>query len=118
MVVGFNIGYRASWQTALGGAPDSIIEENKKRWTGDHCFDPSLVPGVLFCNHKLSPHPNPLPQGERESPSITDIAPTILKLFGIDIPVDLSGHPLTEYPYTKEDEENIKSRLAGLGYVE
>ena len=108
LVVGFNTGYRASWQTALGGAPERVIEENKKRWTGDHCFDPSLVPGVLFCNRKM----------EVENPKIIDMAPTILKLFGIDIPVDLSGHSLTEYPYTKEDEETIKSRLAGLGYVE
>jgi len=49
LVVGYNIGYRASKQTILGAAPASLlIEDNDEPWSGDHCCDPSLVPGVLF----------------------------------------------------------------------
>jgi predicted AlkP superfamily phosphohydrolase/phosphomutase len=48
LVVGYAGGYRASWQTTLGGVPGSQIEDNTRNWSGDHCIDPSVVPGVLF----------------------------------------------------------------------
>jgi hypothetical protein len=48
LVVGYGRGYRASWQTALGGVPGPLIEDNARKWSGDHCIDPPLVPGVLF----------------------------------------------------------------------
>lgn len=49
LVVGYNRGYRASKQTVLGAAPDGVlIEDNYEAWSGDHCCDPELVPGVLF----------------------------------------------------------------------
>ena len=47
-VVGYLPGYRASWQTTLGGAPSSLVEDNNRKWSGDHCMLPSAVPGVLF----------------------------------------------------------------------
>ena len=71
LFVGFNAGFRASWQTALGATPESLIEDNKKKWSGDHLIDPSLVPGVLFINRKV----------KLTEPSITDLAPTILRSF-------------------------------------
>jgi predicted AlkP superfamily phosphohydrolase/phosphomutase len=48
LVVGYGRGYRASWQTALGGVPGPLVEDNARKWSGDHCIDPPLVPGVLF----------------------------------------------------------------------
>ncbi|MGH6921105.1 MAG: alkaline phosphatase family protein, partial [Geminicoccaceae bacterium] len=48
LVIGYAGGYRASWQTALGGVPEALVEDNAKKWSGDHCIEPSLVPGVLF----------------------------------------------------------------------
>lgn len=48
LVVGYLPGYRASWQTTLGGAPSSLVEDNNRKWSGDHCMLPSAVPGVLF----------------------------------------------------------------------
>lgn len=71
LVVGFNAGYRTSWQTAMGGVPEGLIEDNKKNWSGDHLFDPSLVPGVIFANRKV-----------HAQPAIYDVAPTILKVIG------------------------------------
>lgn len=73
LFVGFNPGYRVSWHTALGGAPTGIIEDNTKKWSGDHMVDSSLVPGVIFLNKRV-----PL-----DTPSILDVAPTILGVFGI-----------------------------------
>lgn len=70
--LGFNIGYRASWQTALGSVPERLIEDNLKKWSGSHLFDPVLIPGVFFSNKKIM----------KSFPSIYDIAPTILKMVG------------------------------------
>ncbi|MCM8774400.1 MAG: alkaline phosphatase family protein [Candidatus Omnitrophica bacterium] len=76
LFVGFNIGFRASWQTALGGMPAMLVEDNKRKWSGDHLIDPTLVAGVIFSNKKI----------ELKSISILDIAPTVLSLFGINKP--------------------------------
>ncbi len=72
LVVGFNVGYRASWQTALGDVPKESIEDNLRKWSGSHLFDARLVDGVLFSNKPIT----------KENPSIIDLAPTILKLSG------------------------------------
>ncbi|HZD52645.1 MAG TPA: alkaline phosphatase family protein, partial [Woeseiaceae bacterium] len=53
LVIGYGRGYRASWQTTLGGVPEALIEDNRERWSGDHCVDPPLVPGVLFTSFPL-----------------------------------------------------------------
>lgn len=88
LYIGFNTGYRASWQTAIGGVPADLIEDNLKKWSGDHLFDPALVPGVLFSNRKIV----------REDPAIYDIAPTVLQLIGYQQEelqaLNLDGEPL------------------------
>jgi predicted AlkP superfamily phosphohydrolase/phosphomutase len=85
LVVGFERGYRVSWQTSLGGIPSEIIEPNERRWSADHCsVDPSLVPGVLFSNRPI----------EASSPAITDIAPSVLKRLGIPPPVSMDGRDI------------------------
>ncbi|MBI5741754.1 MAG: alkaline phosphatase family protein [Nitrospirae bacterium] len=73
LVVGFQDGYRASWQTAVGGAPARIFEDNLKKWSGDHIVDPSIVPGILLTNFNMN----------REGASLVDIAPTVLSCFGM-----------------------------------
>jgi len=52
LVIGYHRGYRASWQTTLGAVPGALIEPNAQKWSGDHCIDPHLVPGVLFTSFK------------------------------------------------------------------
>ena len=53
LIVGYASGYRVSWETAIGRTSRDVFHDNTKAWSGDHCVDPSLVPGVLFCNHKI-----------------------------------------------------------------
>jgi predicted AlkP superfamily phosphohydrolase/phosphomutase len=48
LVIGYEPGFRASWQTTLGGVPRSLVDDNNKKWSGDHCITPEAVPGVLF----------------------------------------------------------------------
>jgi predicted AlkP superfamily phosphohydrolase/phosphomutase len=73
LLVCFSEGYRVSWDTALGGAPEGQFEDNAKKWGGDHIIDPCLVPGVLFMNQEF--------QGEKAS--LLDMAPTILQALGV-----------------------------------
>jgi predicted AlkP superfamily phosphohydrolase/phosphomutase len=56
LVIGYAPGYRASWQTALGGVPAKLVEPNNKKWSGDHLVEPSTVPGVLFASDPKTPH--------------------------------------------------------------
>ena len=48
LVVGYRPGFRASWQTTLGAVPAALIDDNDRKWSGDHCVTPDAVPGVLF----------------------------------------------------------------------
>ena len=54
LVVGYEPGFRASWQTTLGGVPTSLLDDNNKKWSGDHCITPEAVPGVLFTSFKTN----------------------------------------------------------------
>jgi predicted AlkP superfamily phosphohydrolase/phosphomutase len=86
LIIGYNEGYRASWAGVTGVVDDAVFEDNDKAWSGDHCIDPTLVPGVFFSNLRIK---NP-------SPSIMDIAPTTLELFGLRPPVHMDGRSLVD----------------------
>jgi len=81
LLVGYNRGYRAGWQTILGNFPVDIFEDNTNPWSGDHCMDYTLVPGVLLSNRAI----------DASNPSLTDIAPTIFAQFGITKPDGMMG---------------------------
>ncbi|HXQ23957.1 MAG TPA: alkaline phosphatase family protein [Candidatus Acidoferrales bacterium] len=84
LIVGYADGYRVSWEAAVGKVAGAVVADNPKSWSGDHCVDPSLVPGVLFCNRPIT----------AEAPSIVDVAPTLLGLYGIQPPPHMEGRPL------------------------
>ena len=84
LLVGYNAGYRTSWDGAMGRVTRSQFEDNTRHWSGDHCVDPALVPGVLFSNRKI----------RRDNPGLTDIAPTVLKALGVEQPAHMKGRPL------------------------
>jgi predicted AlkP superfamily phosphohydrolase/phosphomutase len=84
LIVGYAAGYRASWGAAVGKVTPHVFEDNRKAWSGDHCVDPGLVPGVLFSNWKL----------DANDPGIEDMAPTALDLFGIERPSWMEGKSL------------------------
>jgi len=81
LLIGYQVGYRASWDCAVGKVDQTIIEDNVKSWSGDHCIDPILVPGVFFCNYPI----------DKNDPRLMDIAPTILQLFGVSRPPNMDG---------------------------
>jgi predicted AlkP superfamily phosphohydrolase/phosphomutase len=83
--VGFADGYRVSWQTSLGGSPPGLVYPNNQKWTGDHCgFDYKQTSGILVANRPI----------DSSDPQIIDIAPTVLRFFGVKVPADIDGHNL------------------------
>lgn len=84
LISGYNIGYRISWNGATGVVNDELFEDNVKAWSGDHCIDPRLVPGVIFSNKKVA----------TEEPALMDIGPSVLDLFGVEVPRHMEGRPI------------------------
>jgi predicted AlkP superfamily phosphohydrolase/phosphomutase len=84
IIIGYNKGYRVSWEAAIGKPTDAVFHDNTKAWSGDHCIDPSLIPGVFFCNRVIA----------EEQPRLMDLGPTVLDMFGVDVPSQMDGKPL------------------------
>jgi len=92
LIVGYNRQYRAGWKTILGAFPRAEIEDNMNPWSGDHCMDYTLVPGILLSNRVVPPG----------NANLTDIAPTILAEFGITKGDSMIGNPLFSRQRTSE----------------
>ena len=79
--MGYHKSFRHSWDCATGAVSEEIFSDNTKSWSGDHCVDPRLVPGVFWCNREIN----------TDEPNILDLAPTVLDLFGVDAPRYMQG---------------------------
>lgn len=73
VVVGYNIGYRVSWESAVNYVGEEIFSDNIRMWSGDHAFTRHQVPGIFYCNKKI----------KESQPTLMDISPTVLTAFGI-----------------------------------
>jgi predicted AlkP superfamily phosphohydrolase/phosphomutase len=80
LVIGYNHGYRGSWQTAIGQYTKTLIDDNDGKWSGDHCIDNIHVPGVLFSNKPVM-----------KKPALYDLGPTVLAGFGVEKPKEMTG---------------------------
>jgi predicted AlkP superfamily phosphohydrolase/phosphomutase len=83
--VGFNDGYRVGWQDTMGGVSRAVIENNNRKWSGDHCATATEISGGVFLSNRKFANPKP---------SIMDLAPTILTTLGVPVPPDIDGKPL------------------------
>ena len=84
IVIGFNRGYRAGDTSALGDLSENILADNANWWSGDHFIDPQHVPASFLATFKI----------QKKVPNMQDMAPTILKYFGITNPTTMKGEPL------------------------
>ncbi|MBN1422891.1 MAG: alkaline phosphatase family protein [Planctomycetes bacterium] len=84
LILGLAPGYRFSWQTALGASPPRLLEDNEKKWTGDHLVDPAAVPGILLASERIA----------RDDPSVLDLAPTALEALGLPVTAEIDGASL------------------------
>lgn len=103
------------WRSIGGvGYPTLHVQEND---TGpDGCNHAQLGSFILAA-------PNSPLYGEVEGAHLLDIAPTLLELGGYDIPNSMqgtslvSGKQLLAPGYSPSDEELVRERLSGLGYI-
>jgi predicted AlkP superfamily phosphohydrolase/phosphomutase len=84
LIIGYNRGYRGSDDSALGTLAPAWLTPNHDKWSGDHCMDHTLVPGVLLINRPLAVR----------DPSLLDLSATILALYGIRTPGAMRGRTL------------------------
>lgn len=76
IVLGYDKNYRISDEAALGGFPQGTFGPRTDKWSADHCMDPTVVPGVFLTNRETS----------KNDPAIWDLAPTIIRSFGLEPP--------------------------------
>jgi len=81
LIVGYTRGFRCSWETTLGDMTERALSDNTEAWSADHCLAAEDVPGILFSNKPI----------RAESPSLLDLAPTILAEYGVAKPEAMVG---------------------------
>ena len=97
LLIGYNHGYRISWDCASGVVAGAVFEDNTKAWSGDHIVDPRLVPGIFIANHDI----------HKDDPAIIDLAPTALELFGLKPPAHMEGSPIVDTSvFNRQAREN------------
>jgi predicted AlkP superfamily phosphohydrolase/phosphomutase len=84
IILGFDRGYRISDDSALGTLSPEMVMDNMGWWSGDHCVDPKKVPASFISSFKI----------QKTVPDMQDVAPTILKYFGIATPAQMTGKAL------------------------
>ncbi len=102
MVIGYDRGYRASWDTSLGVVANQLVVDNTDAWCADHCIAADLVPGVVFSSRKI----------KLDSPHLEDIAVTILDAYGIDPPPEMKGSSLFK---TRRPSQTAAPKQANAG---
>jgi predicted AlkP superfamily phosphohydrolase/phosphomutase len=86
LLIGFEGGYRSSWECATGAVTNAVFTDNTRSWSGDHCVDPDIVPGVFLCNRRIA----------TERPRLIDVPASIVGLFGLPRPRHMQGEMLFE----------------------
>jgi hypothetical protein len=76
--VGFAPGYGI-------GSTSTVFAPNRARWSADHAtLDYKSVPGTLISSRPTT----------TETPRVIDLAPTVLRYFGVPIPTEIDGTPI------------------------
>jgi predicted AlkP superfamily phosphohydrolase/phosphomutase len=81
IVVGWNAGFRSSWQTALGAVAQMTFDDNNDEWRGDHCIAAHLVPGVFLSNRK----------SRYRDLRLEDLTVTLLHEYGVSTASGMTG---------------------------
>lgn len=87
LVLAMSEGYQVGRASSLGRVPVELLNDNRRRWSGDHAAsDPNEVQGLLVTNLDTPP----------KAPRLVDVSPTALALLGIPAPVGAEGRSWVE----------------------
>ncbi len=86
LIVGYGRGFKVADASAQGGVGTQLFEINHQAWSGDHCGDSRLVPGILLSNRPLI----------SDAPALTDLPATILTFFNIKSPPQFVGRSVVD----------------------
>jgi predicted AlkP superfamily phosphohydrolase/phosphomutase len=84
LIVGYASGYRCDDASVLGGAAGPVVQPNRDKWSGDHCIDRALVPGMCVASKQIT----------AESPGLADVTATLLGEFGLKPTREMIGKPI------------------------
>jgi predicted AlkP superfamily phosphohydrolase/phosphomutase len=126
------------YQQVKGVAPDLLVHFGELYWRSIGSVGHGRLhlqendTGPDGCNHALygsfilAGGQSPL-RGEVKGARLLDVAPTLLELGGYEIPASMQGQSLvreqalapegSSLPFSPDDEETIRQRLSGLGYI-
>ena len=76
LIIGYEKGSRGSDESALGAVPREVLVDNTDAWSGDHCMDPDVVPGILLTSRPL----------KKPARSLQALAGAIVAEFGVEFP--------------------------------
>jgi predicted AlkP superfamily phosphohydrolase/phosphomutase len=93
LIVGFSNGYRNSWKSPLGELPKEVFIDNLDAWSGDHCIDHRIVPGVLIANREIT----------LKSPALYDLTVGVLDEFGVEPLPEMIGRDCLGQPTKKRN---------------
>ena len=82
IIVGYDWGYRTSWDSPLGQFPRQVFVDNDETWSGDHSIDYRLVPGVLLSNRTIA----------LDRPALHDLTVAVLDEFGVAPLAEMLGN--------------------------
>lgn len=89
LVLCYEPGYRTDWTASLGGASSPALADNASNWRADHCgVDPACIPG--FAAFPFEPG--------RAGIALMDLAPSILRRFGVEPPSHWDGRAVRDKP--------------------
>ncbi len=106
LLIGYNRGYRCSWESPLGEFSREALANNEDAWSGDHCIDARLVPGTLLTNLEIT----------RDDPALYDLTVSVLDEFGVKPLPEMIGHDCLESkPSIRIVKQGGKQGIKGSG---
>jgi predicted AlkP superfamily phosphohydrolase/phosphomutase len=82
LILGYAKGSRVSDESAIGEVQPLLFSNNVSAWSGDHCMDPDVVPGILLTSRPL----------KNSAGSLQSLAPALVAEFGVNDSVFAQAH--------------------------
>jgi predicted AlkP superfamily phosphohydrolase/phosphomutase len=107
IIVGYNWGYRVSWESPLGEFPKEVFVDNIEPWSGDHCVDYRVTPGVLITNQNIT----------MDKPALYDLTVAVLDEYGVKPLPEMIGQDCLASGAGTQVAADAAKGVRGIGYT-